>query len=140
ETQSKNDQVKKPRDQAILLDPLVPYLYKKHLNWLKIKQNNIKNSNLQIETALFLNNSGEPMKTHTYRMKFNNLKNMYLGLLKATDGRYEDIKEFRNTKWSTHICRGTFTNLCLDAGFNSTQTAVMRGDSSPEAMHAYTDI
>lgn len=138
-----NEQVKKPRDQAILLDPLVPYLYKKHLDWLNIKRRHPSirtNSKFTNEISLFLNNSGNPMKTHTYRSKFRDLKNLYLGLLKATEGRYEDFNEFRKTKWSTHICRGAFTNLCLDSGFNAIQTAIMRGDSSPEAMFAYTDI
>lgn len=135
-----NEQVKKPRDQAILLDPLVPYLYKKHLDWLGIKRSDKNHKEFKNQVALFLNSKGMPMRTHSYRMRFNKLKGIYLGLLRATNGRYEDFQEFRNTNWSTHICRGTFTNLCLDAGFNATQTAVMRGDSSPEAMYAYTDI
>lgn len=136
-----NEQVKKPRDQSILIEPLVPYLYKKHLDWLKIKRNTLlKKSLFPNEVALFINSKGEPMKTHTYRAKFNSLKNYYLNILMNTDGRYEDFKEFQNTKWSTHICRGAFTNLCLDSGFNATQTAILRGDSSPEAMYAYQDI
>lgn len=134
-----NDQVKKERDQAILLDPIVPYLYKKHLQWLNLKKKE-KNLPFSNDFALFLNSKGEPMKTHTYRSRFNNLKKLYLNLLANTEGRYEDFNEFRNTNWSTHICRGAFTNLCLDSGFTSTQTAVMRGDNSPDAMYAYTDI
>lgn len=136
-----NDQVKKLRDQAILLDPLVPYLYKKHLEWLDTKKKSLEIKNFfPSKIALFLNDSGKPMKTHTYRTQFNNLKNFYLGILNNTEGRYEDFKEFRNTKWSTHICRGTFTNMCLEAGFNATQTAILRGDSSPDAMYDYIDV
>lgn len=137
-----NDQVKKERDQAILLDPIVPYLYKKHLEWLVLKKKESRNNIQELpgDLALFLNGKAEPMKTHTYRSKFNNLKKLYLNLLASTEGRYEDFKEYRNTNWSTHICRGAFTNLCLDTGFTTTQTAVMRGDSSPDAMNAYTDI
>lgn len=141
-TSLNNDQVKKERDQAILIDPIVPYIYKKHLDWLLLKKSELKNNKQEIanELALFLNSKGQPMKTHSYRFRFNSLKKLYLNLLANTEGRYEDFKEFRNTSWSTHICRGAFTNLCLDSGFTATQTAVMRGDSSPDAMNAYIDI
>lgn len=135
-----NEQVKKTRDQAILIDPLVPFLFKKHSEWLSIKKKSIKHKDFKNEIALFLNNDGQAMRTHTYRSRFNKLKNVYLGILRNTRGRYQDFQEFRNTNWSTHICRGTFTNLCLDSGFNSTQTAIMRGDNSPDAMIEYTDI
>ncbi|MEC2390016.1 hypothetical protein BK709_01025 [Bacillus thuringiensis serovar shandongiensis] len=137
-----NNQVKRPRDQAVLLDPLVPYLYKKHLDWLKIKkQHSGKNKNeFKNGLALFINNRGEAMQTHTYRNIFNHLKRFYLGMLKNTNGRYEDFKEFRETRWSTHIGRGAFTNLCLDAGYGAVQTAILRGDKSPQAMLDYTDI
>jgi len=135
-----NEQVKKTRDQAILIDPLVPFLFKKHSEWLSIKKKSIKHKDFKIEIALFLNSDGQAMRTHTYRSRFNKLKNIYLGILRNTRGRYQDFQEFRNTNWSTHICRGTFTNLCLDSGFNSTQTAIMRGDNSPYAMIEYTDI
>lgn len=135
-----NDQVKKQRDQAILIDPLVPYLYQKHMKWLNIKKKSLKNRSNINHFALFINSKGEAMRTYTYRERFNKLKYIYLGTLKNTNGRYEDYREFRNSKWSTHICRGVFTNLCLDSGFNATQTSIMRGDSSPEAMHAYSDI
>lgn len=139
---SNNEQVKKPRDQSILTDPFVPFLYKKHLDWIEKwkKANKKKESTFLIEIALFIDNCGNPMKTHTYRNRFNSLKNMYLGILKATPGRYEDFKDFQNSRWSTHICRGAFTNLCLDAGFSASQTSIMRGDSSPEAMYEYIDI
>lgn len=141
DTLTSNEQVKKPRDQSILLDSLVPYLYRKHLEWLEKKKNfNSTKSNFTNEIALFINNSGKPMKTHTYRNRFNSLKEMYLGMLKATPGRYEDFKDFQNTRWSTHICRGAFTNLCIDAGFSAAQTSIMRGDGSPDAMYDYIDI
>ncbi|WP_219376027.1 hypothetical protein [Bacillus mycoides] len=137
-----NNQVKRPRDQAIILDPLIPYLYKKHLEWLKIKKQHShkKENGLKSNLALFINCQGKAMQTHTYRNHFNNLKRFYLGVLKNTNGRYEDFKEFRDTKWSTHIGRGAFTNLCLDAGYSAVQTSILRGDKSPQAMLDYTDI
>lgn len=136
-----NNQVKRPRDQAVLLDPLVPYLYKKHLDWLNKMHRSMKGkSKFKSNLALFINSRGEAMQTHTYRNTFNNLKRFYLGMLKNTNGRYEDFKEFRETKWSTHIGRGAFTNLCLDAGYSAVQTAILRGDRSPQAMLDYTDI
>lgn len=135
-----NEQVKKERDQSILLDPIVQHLYQKHLNWLKIKKNSVKKSETINNFALFINSKGDSMRTHSYRARFNKLKYMYLITLKNTPGRYNDFQEFRNTQWSTHICRGAFTNLCLDSGFSATQTSIMRGDSSPDSMIAYTDI
>lgn len=137
---SHNDQVKKERDQAILIDPLIPFLYEKHLVWLKNKKKYQNKKNAFNDFALFVNNDGNAMRTHTYRQKFNNLKHTYLGVLKNTSGRYNDFQELRNTKWSTHICRGVFTNLCLDSGFNATQTSIMRGDSNPDSLIAYSDI
>lgn len=61
-------------------------------------------------------------------------------MLLGTEGRYQDYLDFSQTKWRSHIGRGVFTNMCLDAGFNEKQTAVLRGDRSTQSMESYFDI
>ena len=119
-------QVKNPRDQSCLIDPILNYLYK-HPIEVVIKK---------VKKPLHLN----AMTADTYDKRFLKLKNSYLGMLLGTLGRYHDYLDFSQTKWRSHIGRGAFTNMCLDAGFNEKQTAVLRGDRSTQSMEAYFDI
>lgn len=68
--------------------------------------------------ALFYDTEGNPMSADTYDKRFLKLKNSYLGMLLGTPGRYQDYLDFSQTKWRSHIGRGVFTNMCLDATFN----------------------
>ncbi len=61
-------------------------------------------------------------------------------MLWGTPGRYQDYLDFSQTKWCSHIGRGVFTNMCLDAGFNKKQIAVLRGDRTIQSMESYFDI
>jgi integrase len=128
------EQVKRPRDQSVLIDPILCMLYEHHkekvLKQLKKPTHN---------GALFYDNDGKPMSYSTYYRRFNDLKTFYSGVLLGTPGRYQDYKDFAETKWSTHIGRGAFTNMCLDAGFSARQTAILRGDRSIGSMEAYKD-
>ncbi|MGO1476952.1 hypothetical protein [Alkalibacterium gilvum] len=128
-------QVKNPRDQSCLIDPILNYLYKHHVETVlkKIKKPIHPN-------ALFYDTEGSPMSADTYDKRFLKLKNTYLGMLLGTPGRYQDYLDFSQTKWRSHIGRGAFTNMCLDAGFNEKQTAVLRGDRSTQSMESYFDI
>lgn len=128
-------QVKNPRDQSCLIDPILNYLYKYHIEVVlkKIKQP-------LHPDALFYDTEGNPMSADTYDKRFLKLKNSYLGMLLGTSGRYQDYLDFSQTKWRSHIGRGAFTNMCLDAGFNEKQTAVLRGDKSTKSMESYFDI
>src|SRR5699024_447868 len=128
-------QVKNPRDQSCLIDPILNYLYKHHVEIVlkKIKKPIHPN-------ALFYDTEGSPMSADTYDKRFLKLKNTYLGMLLGTPGRYQDYLDFSQTKWRSHIGRGAFTNMCLDAGFNEKQTAVLRGDRSTQSMESYFDI
>jgi len=128
-------QVKNPRDQSCLIDPILVYLYKNHLEKVIKKIKNPKHYN-----ALFYDSDGNPMSADTYDKRFLKLKNTYLGMLLATDGRYQEYLDFSETKWRSHIGRGVFTNMCMDAGFNEKQTAVLRGDKSTQSMESYFDI
>lgn len=129
------EQVKRTRDQACFVDPILCHLYKFHMETVIKKVNNSKKSN-----ALFYDGEGNPMSGDTFDKRFLKLKNIYLGMLLATKGRYQDYLDFSQTKWRSHIGRGVFTNMCLDAGFNEKQTAVLRGDRSTKSMEDYFDI
>ncbi|MEB4889094.1 hypothetical protein QCG96_27275, partial [Priestia megaterium] len=111
------------------------YLYKYHFEVILKKKRKLKHSN-----ALFYDTEGNAMSADTYDKRFLKLKNAYLGMLLGTPGRYQDYLDFSETKWRSHIGRGVFTNMCLDAGFNEKQTAVLRGDRSTKSMEAYFDV
>ncbi|OJE47018.1 hypothetical protein BAQ48_02325 [Bacillus luti] len=128
-------QVKNPRDQSCLIDPILNYLYKHHIEVVLKKVKKPLHP-----TALFYDSEGNPMSADTYDKRFLKLKNSYLGMLLGTPGRYQDYLDFSQTKWRSHIGRGVFTNMCLDAGFNEKQTAVLRGDRSTQSMESYFDI
>lgn len=128
-------QVKSPRDQSCLIDPILNYLYKHHIEMVLKKIKKTKHPN-----ALFYDTEGNPMSADTYDKRFLKLKNTYLGMLLGTQGRYQDYLDFSQTKWRSHIGRGVFTNMCLDVGFNEKQTAVLRGDRSTQSMESYFDI
>ncbi|MBP1970504.1 integrase [Virgibacillus natechei] len=136
-TKSANIDVKKPRDQVVLLDPVITWLYKKHLDYLdKLeKQNKLSNPK-----ALFINeNNGLALSGATFSKKFNKVKGRYLENLSRTSGRLQDYLDLKETKWSTHIGRGTFTNMLVAANFTAEQTAITRGDSNINSALDYTD-
>ncbi len=129
--------VKRPRDQAVLRDSIIPFLYKEHLHW---RDNFIKQANNYNKKALFFDDDGNALSGQNYRKRLHRIKDIYLNLLSETKGRIQDYKELEETTWSTHIGRGSFTNLCIEAGFSVEQTAIARGDKTlGQAIH-YTDI
>lgn len=128
------EQVKRPRDQSVLLDPIVSLLYERHINKiLRFKKDSIN------KIALFSNAKGEPLSYSVFYKKFKELKSIYFGKLLGTKGRFQDYQDFSGTRISTHIGRGAFTNMCLDAGFTARQTAILRGDMSVLSMESYKD-
>lgn len=130
-------QVKSPRDQALLRDSILPYLYREHLKW---RDKFIKHNKDYNKVALFLDEGGNAMSGQNYRKRFNKVKSIYLDLLSNTKGRLQDYNELKETHWSSHIGRGSFTNMCIECGMSVEQTAIARGDKSlGQAIH-YTDI
>jgi integrase len=130
-------QVKNPRDQALLRDSILSYLYRNHLKW---RDNFIKQNKDYNKVALFLDEEGNAMSGQNYRKRFNKVKKIYLDLLSNKKGRLQDYKELKETHWSSHIGRGSFTNMCIECGMSVEQTAIARGDKSiGQAIH-YTDI
>lgn len=134
-TQTTGEQIKSERDQSVLIDPVLSYIYENHVTKVLTK-----NNKTSCQDALFLDSNGNAMSKKTYCDHFSKLKTYYLGLLRQTNGRYQDYRDFAETKWSTHIGRGAFTNMCLDVGFSATQTAILRGDKSTQAMEDYKDL
>lgn len=130
-----NKQVKNPRDQSCLIDPILTYLYKYHMEVVLKKVKSVK-----ITNALFYDRNGNPMSSETFDKRFLKLKSTYLGMLLGTKGRYQDYLDFSQTRWRSHIGRGAFTNMCLDAGYNEKQTAVLRGDKSTKSMEDYFEV
>lgn len=129
------EQVKNPRDQSCLIDPILSYLYKYHMEVVLKKVRNGKNLN-----ALFYDSQGNPISAETFDKRFLKLKASYLGMLLGTKGRYQDYLDFSQTRWRSHIGRGVFTNMCLDVGYNEKQTAVLRGDKSTKSMEDYFEV
>lgn len=129
--------VKKPRDQAVLNDPIVSWLYKKHQQWLdKADSQGI----IKDHRALFIGSEGLALSGASFRDKFENVKSKFLENLKQTEGRFQDYLDLKQTYWSTHIGRGTFTNLIISSGFTVEQTAIARGDSNINSALHYTDV
>ena len=122
---------KKGRDQIVLPGgETIGRLYKLHLD----KYAGDKRSNI-----LFRDRNGNAMSDSTFRYHFNKLKKIFIQSLKDS-GQIDIIMyaHFLESKaWSTHIGRGTYSNLLEEGGATLPQLAVMRGDSSYESSLAY---
>ncbi len=123
--------VKKPRSQYVIpIDGLLSKLYAKHMDTYH-KGN--------CHEALFINKNNEAMSGSSYYDKFLRLKKAFIKNL--SDNENPRLKAFAivllSKKWSTHICRGTFSKLVADYSKNPTELAVLRGDSSYESVFPY---
>lgn len=123
--------VKRSRNQYIL--PIMDYLcelYENHLELIKDKNNT---------DAMFINRDGNPMSEKNYRDRFDKLKKIFIQRLTDLDEPY--FKSYAITlnskKWSSHICRGVFSQLISDYCKNPTEVAVLRGDKSYESVFRY---
>ncbi|WP_229754444.1 tyrosine-type recombinase/integrase [Priestia megaterium] len=116
--------VKKSRDQLILgFREWLKDLYKLHCN------NFVKGIESE---ALFINKNGKPMTGASYRYYFNNLKKAFINYLKSSDNPNDKIASISlsNSKWSTHIGRGIFTNIIAESAQNPQDIALLRGDDN----------
>lgn len=123
--------VKRPRNQYIL--PIMDYLNKLYETQIEF----IKDKNYT--DAMFINNEGKPMSEKNYRDRFNKLKKIFIRRL--SDSKEPYFKSYSITlsskKWSSHICRGSFSQLISNYGKNPTEVAVLRGDRSYESVFPY---
>ena len=122
--------VKKTRVQTVLdVNGWGAALLKQHLN---IYQSNLTN-------ALFLNSSNKPMSGRSYRQYFKKCKTLFISELENSKNLEHRIvaQYLKSIKWSTHIGRGTFTNLVANEASNPYEIAHLRGDSSLESALSY---
>lgn len=110
-------------------------------DWLEILfQDHIKKYiPLDGSNALFVNNRGNAMTAKSYRNYFNKVKKAFCRYLKCY-GNEDDIivsDYLQTVDWSTHIGRGTFTNLIAEHTDNPFLVAYHRGDASPESALPY---
>lgn len=89
--------------------------------------------------ALFVNTKGKAMAKFTYEYYFNRLKRQFLKVLSDSDNLLlvNYGVELSSANWSTHICRGIFSNLIAEDAPNVLQVMSARGDSSPLSSLTY---
>lgn len=121
--------VKKPRKQQVLnINGWGNSFYKDHVEIFKGNTN-----------ALFINRDGKAMSERSYRQYFKKVKYAFIELLE----NYGDIeqkllgKNLKYLKWSSHIGRGTFTNLVAEEAHNAYEIAHLRGDSNINSSLTY---
>ncbi|WP_050180978.1 hypothetical protein [Domibacillus robiginosus] len=128
--------VKRPRNQALLTNPLLSQVYKEHKLFLKRLENRniIKNND-----ALFITKrTGEAMSGKTYKEQFNKVKSMFLKSL-SKEKRIDDYLFLTDKRWSTHIGRGIFTNFLLEMDASIPEIAIARGDKNLSSVMSYVE-
>lgn len=114
--------VKKSRDQLVLgFRDWLKELYKAHYN------NYLRNSDSE---AVFVNKHGKAMTGASYRYYFKKIKSSFINYLKESSNPHDKIASISlaNSNWSTHIGRGTFTNMIAESAQNPQDIALLRGD------------
>lgn len=123
--------VKRNRRQEIIpaFGNMLFNLYEEHKS--KYKQKNT--------LAVFIDKNGNPMTSKTYARKFNKVKKEFIRILSSS----EDINAksyavyLSSYKWSTHVCRGVFSNLIAENTSNISEIAAWRGDTSLASSLSY---
>ncbi|MDF2646803.1 MAG: hypothetical protein K0Q73_2608 [Paenibacillus sp.] len=89
--------------------------------------------------ALFVNRDGKAMTAESYRQYFTKVKKTLVKFLQLHGSPQDKIVAYHlnSSSWSTHIGRGTFTNLLADEVDNAFDLAFMRGDSNLLSSLAY---
>jgi len=131
---TKLEQVKVRRYQGLMMHRPLEYAIEKQLEWLDTVRDKT-----DFPSALLLNKrTMRPITGSTYITKFNKVKAAYLEKL-SKQGRIEHFNFLNAKDWSTHICRGCFTNFCLDIGMEIGEVAVARGDSNVNSVIDYLE-
>lgn len=127
-------QVKREREQLILATDLLKNAYKKHLSKLdKIK----KNYSGPLIVSL---KNGKKISGQSYRNKFNKVRDLFIKIIEKRDDSKEFYYFITSKKWSTHICRGIYTNMLKnDLNLSDSEIRVLRGDISEQSLKAYLE-
>lgn len=123
--------VKKPRRQQVLdINGWGKILYRDHLNLYK--------PSVSLD-ALFINRDGNALSERSYRQYFQKIKNTFISVLE-NHGDIEQrllAKNLKYLKWSSHIGRGTFTNMIAEDAENPYEISHLRGDSNISSALTY---
>lgn len=123
--------VKKPRRQQVLdINGWGKILYRDHINLNKPSVNT---------DALFINRDGNALSERSYRQYFQKIKSAFISLLE-NHGDIEQrllAKNLKYLKWSSHIGRGTFTNMIAEDAENPYEISHLRGDSNISSALTY---
>ncbi|MGE7836874.1 hypothetical protein [Viridibacillus arvi] len=129
-----HEQVKRPRNQAIMTSAILSKVYMNHKKNLK----QVEHKTL-VKEALFISPSSyQPMSGKNYMDKFKKIKEEFLLRLSNTE-QVEDYLFLTAKPWSTHICRGVFTNILLSCGMERDEVAIARGDKNTNTIIKYVE-
>ena len=83
-------------------------------------------------SAVFIDKNGNPMTVNTYWKRFNHVRREFIKRLYDCPNMETQMYAvfLESYKWSTHIGRGTYSNIVAQNANNIGEIAVMRGDSS----------
>ena len=129
-----HEQVKRPRNQAVMTSKLLSEIYTSHKKYL----NKIENK-VNVKEALFISpNSLQPISGKNYNEKFQKVKEIFLQTLSLNE-QVEDYLFLTSKPWSTHICRGIFTNILLSTSMQIEEVAIARGDKNINTIIKYVE-
>lgn len=124
--------VKKVRSQRVFqINDWGHSLFKDHIELYKP---------IDVSNALFVNRDGNALSERSFRQYFQKVKDSFIKLLEVHGDSEQKLlaKHLKYIKWSTHIGRGTFTNMIAEDAKNPYEIAHLRGDSNIESALAYT--
>ncbi len=83
-------------------------------------------------SAVFVDKNGNPMTVNTYWKRFNRVKKEFIKRLYECPNMEAQMYAvfLESYRWSTHIGRGTYSNIVAQNVNNIGEIAIMRGDSS----------
>lgn len=123
--------VKRPRNQRVYnINDWLEILFDDHIAMYK---------DVDKSGALFVNSNGKAMTGKSYRQYFDKVKRYFIKFLRE-QGNPDDIlvaNHLSIIKWSTHIGRGTFTNILAEDAENPYDIAFPRGDKQLASSLSY---
>ena len=83
-------------------------------------------------SAVFIDKNGNPMTVNTYWKRFNRVKKEFIRRLYECPNMEAQMYAvfLESYRWSTHIGRGTYSNIVAQNANSISEIAIMRGDSS----------
>ena len=123
--------VKRPRLQEVLSPfGITGELFKRHKIRYKAKDGS---------DALFINDDGKAMSYASYQYYFSVLKRKFIQRLKESKNPLLKAQALTlsSKRWSTHICRGIFSNNLVEMVDNPSVVAIKRGDKNINSVLPY---